>query len=347
MFFSLKKGVVLGIILLSFCVNAKTQISELTVADIVAGLDEAILSRDVYENDAPVRDGYKPSSSFLESSQVEKGFTLEDGSVVFRFIQNAGLANALYVYNPANGMISAYKDDPLRLGTEFWPEEIREEVAPNFAAQVLEKDGRITVVFRGSKTLSDWKENGSQLLGNITPQFQLADFLVQSIQETTDQHIHLTGHSEGGGEAQYAVLRSIERGENNISATTFNSQRLSKGVLGVFNSDTIIGAKNVIQNYRIGNDPVSGWEFLGEDLVGDTVNLPDACIFGDYLCYSYIDAHSIVTVIEAFKNLLKGCSGNSQDTREGGPFDLEPERDDSDVQNRRGKYQGLKPIKLF
>ena len=306
----------------------------LSLDQMESALADAHLSRDVYDNNAEVRDGYLPNDGFLGSSMINKGFTTADGRTVFRFNSgNAELDSYLYSYNPANGMITPYEGDPYRdfMNGIFPKDYSGDPKPPDFVAQVTVKDGITQIAFRGTQTASDWRENTEQFFGNVPAQYELADCLVQAVQETSGRPVHVTGHSEGGGESQYVVLRSIERGSNNITGTGFNAQRLSEEVLGSFSRETRETAGNLMTQFRVENDVVSGWEFLGEDLIGTTYEYDPVCWIGDYFCVAPLTAHAMDTVIDrieaaiAAKQRENAPAGESGEDSEKDPFDSDPE----------------------
>lgn len=152
---------------------------------------------------------------------------------------------------------------------------------PDFVAQLVCRDNDIFIQFRGTQTWEDWCENFLQFRHMTPPQFRLAVDLVRAVCETvTEQsHICLAGHSRGGGEVQYAVLKNATKcwKENiNFEGITFNAQRLSICILKELSKlNTTEYAKEHIKNYRICHDLVSGWKFLGEDLIGPITTIGD------------------------------------------------------------------------
>lgn len=164
---------------------------------------------------------------------------------------------------------------------------------PDFAAQVLSfvdeseedetKKEKIAIVFRGTSTVTDWWEDAIQCFGLTPPQFRLAADLVRAVCETTTQDVLLIGHSEGGGEVQYALVKNSLRcwtGRRDIQGVTINSQRLSPRLLRELRLDVDEEyAKRHIINYRTGPDIVSGWKVLGIDLLGKVYTIGEKGMF--------------------------------------------------------------------
>lgn len=323
---------------------AAKEFKDLSKDEMRKTFEAANLADDCYDDNVKPRDGYKPSGNFVNSKNITVEGTLPDGRQVFTFNQykhvvtgssdlkildatlndvgqkmsgnyspdgkaainesiNDAAAPCAYVYNPENGMITPLSgNDAKNAGYNPNP--------PNFAAQVLEKDGKTHIAFRGSgASVDDWADtNAGQSLGKVPVQFQMADQLVQSVQDTGSGDVELTGHSEGGGEVQYATLKSVERGENNVTGSAFNYQQLSTGVKSQFSDDVIKEAGNRVTYYRVGNDAVSGAKMLGDGTLGgkEEIHLGDASWKGgtgfgelvDAATGNMGDAHRVVTAID-------------------------------------------------
>lgn len=274
----------------------------------------AQLAMNSYADQGGVADGYRPNADFLNSSLIKNKFDLVDENgnrthTVFEVPYTDGDGNlryGLYKYDMRNGQITRFEFEytkqlrQLVNGETKWMDVIMPE-PPDFVAQVVEKDGQIQISFGGTDSWKDWKENFSQWRGNVPPQFQIADFLTHCVQGTHDGWVSLNGHSEGGGEVQYALLMSLQRGNGSITGHTFNSQRLSEGVLELFNDTLRNAARDRIGNYRMNNDLVSGWGALGEDLIGPVVSLGNV--------RGPIKAHSMVTVLETIDSIIEEKCG--------------------------------------
>ena len=283
---------------------ATRQFSDLSMDEMRRAFEDANLADDCYVNDVSPRDGYKPSGGFLDSKNVTVQSKRPDGSTVFSFNDYAGnptkdngsTVPSAYVYNPKNGMITPLAgDDAKKAGFDPSP--------PNFCAQVLEKDGTTHIAFRGSEgNVDDWvNTNIGQGLGGLPPQYVMADTLVQSVQNAGSGPIRLTGHSEGGGEVQYATLWSIARGNTDVSGSVFNYAQLSKGVKNMFPQYIQDQAGDRITYFRVGNDAVSGAPLFGDGPLSEDVHVGKAEWQGDAI--GLIDpnhagqAHRITTAI--------------------------------------------------
>jgi hypothetical protein len=261
----------------------------------------------VYARDrATLPDGFEPYAGFLAKlGDVREA--REDGLVPFSLgssVSAPGFAKAgflrlrrsEYFFNPRNGMILP---ETMTAGGD----RRADRSVPHFVAQVLERDGRIVVVFGGTVTFQDWKENLMQIRGITPPQFRLASRLVNAIARSTDMPIHMIGHSEGGGEVQYCYLRNFAALGARLTGSTFNSQRLSARLLRRVGDDARRGAMLSVVHYRMANDVVSGLRSLGTDLQGTVLNLGRAG--GMLFPFALLLAHNLRSV---FKSLLPSPS---------------------------------------
>ena len=285
----------------------------------------AQMALDAYGDRGNVADGYRPNSSFLDSELMNNRIPLPDGSTVFEMTytdKNGDRKSGLYRYDPSNGQIKPWGKKDVerykeRMGERTpWVKNVESE-PPDFVAQVLERNGQVSIVFAGTATGKDWIENYEQWKGDIPPQFQMADFLTQCVQNTSKGTVTLIGHSEGGGEVQYSILRSLQRGNGSVAGVTYNSQRLSEGVLGEFDQLYIDAASDRISNFVVGNDAVSGSGWLGEDLLGEVITLGRYCLVGgeDFCAwegglYGTYKAHLLGTVIGMLDKIIERQCGN-------------------------------------
>lgn len=208
-----------------------------------------------------------------------------------------------YVYNRNTGMITPFCSceksvrekllNSVKRNDKFASESRLVDFTsqPNFIARIKRErvngQGAIVIAFCGTQSIKDWSENILQYLGFTPPQFRLAADLVKAVRETADDdaYIYLTGHSEGGGEVQYALMRNAtgKYQDTRISGCTFNSQRLSARVLRALgygkNVAEIEKYKRSIINIRMGGDVVSGWAKLGCGLVGEMFGMPGNSYF--------------------------------------------------------------------
>lgn len=211
------------------------------------------MARMVYENDkASVVEGAAPDAGFMKL--VKPVGKLRSDVDLFR------LGRYEYAYIPRAGMILPrfYIGDLLAKSRRFidWKQ-------PRFVAQVQRIGDTVYVSFGGTACWRDWFENFKQLFGHVPSQFELSAELLRIVAESTKSRICVVGHSEGGGEVQYSLLKNVDLLRGRVNGFTFNAQRLSNGVLNQFTRDTVDQVEKVIVNYRIPWDVVSGWKRLG------------------------------------------------------------------------------------
>lgn len=213
------------------------------------------LARHVYDKSrAKLLKGFHPFDSFLLAKNIRE-VESQGGSdrKRFSFRNLEGKFGCVeYDYNETTGVIIPSRG--------CWGQ-------PAFVAQVLEKDDAIYLAFGGTACWRDWIEDIQQYFGSIPAQYFMASELFQAIGEKCGCEMNLVGHSEGGGEVQYALLSNPELLQRS-HGWTFNSQRLSQKVIQVFSDNTIGCVKGVVNNFRIPWDPVSGLTSLGVSLLG-------------------------------------------------------------------------------
>lgn len=172
-----------------------------------------------------------------------------------------------------------------RLSAEELSSLVGEDVVlddPNtgFSASVYEgPDGSITAAFRGSEANdlndigTDWLQtNFGQAFGNQVPEaYQQASELAGQLAGAFGNDVQLTGHSLGGGMANYAAV------DNNLDYNAFNPAGLSNNTINELGDkvDNYTGTGNVINdeydpltNYGGGyNDETwgNGAQHVGED----------------------------------------------------------------------------------
>ena len=248
---------------------------------------------------APLPSGFEPYGAFLKS--LDHDNAISDGLLRFKLgnyvsvpsmlsVKRRTVAKCLYFFNPRTGVILS----PEKLGAKSQDEGADE---PHFMAQVLSCEGRVVIVFGGTASFRDWKENLTQLRGITPPQFKLASRLVKAVARSCNSQIHMIGHSEGGGEVQFAYLDNFAEYGERLTGSTFNSQRISTHLLSRMPNEAKRCAMLDIVHYRIDNDIVSGMRSLGADLQGIVFNLGK--VGGVLSPFSVRKAHNLKSVFNA------------------------------------------------
>ncbi|MDP3194621.1 hypothetical protein [Tabrizicola sp.] len=129
-----------------------------------------------------------------------------------------------------------------------------------FNAQVYQNaaTGEIALAFQGTNPTSttDWVNNATQYTGLPTPQYELALIVAQRAVERYGSDLTVTGHSLGGGLAQFVAANF------NVNAVTFNAAGLSfasgadlqlgKRVININGSRDIVSS--IPGSYQIGTE---------------------------------------------------------------------------------------------
>lgn len=170
------------------------------------------------------------------------------------------------------------------------------ETKSGLVAQIYTRDtslfkDEMVVVFRGTWSWEDIKEDYKQLFMKVDPQqYMEAAKLVQAVGQSTTLPLVVLGHSLGGGQAQFAVGMNQER--ERMRGVGFNQAGLSPASLQKIEERRYEGdslrAAQATALIRLETDPVS----TAGTMLGCLITVPSGGITGP-------KAHSIVTLIEA------------------------------------------------
>jgi len=312
-------------------------------------LRQCAIYADIYPRSKKTCDGSKSLSAeeFLKSDEIYKlkeiqtangirdVFWFEDViSPHFDFRRRRQFKTRYaFVYERDSGMIR-----PL----DVYPRDFRRQVVgelgikerlvdfstqPHFIARVTremltcEDKQSLSVVlsYCGTERFSrkDWLENVMQCFGFTPPQFRLAASLLKAVCETySSEDVYVVGHSEGGGEVQYSLMRNAAwrwcGSCRKVRGFTFNSQRLSPRILHELEYERIRQrVSRMIVNVRIESDIVSGCRKLGAGLIGSVFNFNDIpgpsynhSLNFIQACKTRVKAHSLKNIIEEIDNSI-------------------------------------------
>ena len=159
-------------------------------------------------------------------------------------------------------------------------------------ALILEGPDRPTIAFRGTElNIKDniaptdpriRKDMAAYLVqreGGFSPAYQdaagILDALLESMPE--NQSLRVTGHSMGGGLAQFATAANSQKHQGRISASCFNATGLSDTTLGALEGK-IEDSQNLISHVRVEGDFASPGSKDEEEekgvLIGEVMTLP-------------------------------------------------------------------------
>ena len=120
-----------------------------------------------------------------------------------------------------------------------------------------------------------------QRLGGFSPMYQEAAGVVDALLNDLSEHetLKVTGHSLGGGLAQFATAANItNKHAGQMKASCFNAAGLSSSSLGALEGK-IEQSQGIISHVRVEGDPVSPGSTSGEPLkgilLGEVMTLPN------------------------------------------------------------------------
>lgn len=203
----------------------------------------------------------------------------------------------------------------------------------------------VVVSYRGTDDWDDWDDNLRNFAGDVAPQYNHAAATAKEVlMKYPHAKISFTGHSLGGGLAQYAAAIT------NLPAITFNPAAPSK-LLNIISLDSISEISNRlhdITNYVYAMDPLQ----IANLISGFTVNLPfggtwkmgtDQVIlgfnmFGGEDGFDLFAGHSMANIWNHFARNCINSDGSSKIPDLEVPGDKETSQDSS---NSEGDQSGV------
>lgn len=177
--------------------------------------------------------------------------------------------------------------------------------ATGFDAVLYRNDrtGEITVAFRGTQLTSpgDLLTDVLQLgTGTVPSQYKAAADLLRKVLAATDGPVAVTGHSLGGGLAQYAIALNSQDSASRLSGYTFNSAGLSHAVVDTLPPAAREAAAERMTNVRNDGDSVS---FFGCHL-GTIYDVPNDGFFAhscSIINKNLVSRRELKTAVEELK----------------------------------------------
>lgn len=283
-------------------------------------------------------------------------FMIDIGRKIFDFLkppQSLGICNDLKYAAFANGAYNGI--NALEDLLPFDQQQGWQEVQPNideydkkigFSATTYEHKNaqgevdEVVVSFRGSDKDEIWKDwiinNLPNFLGAVAPQYTRAAELAKEVKaKHPNAKVSLTGHSLGGGLAQYAAAKA------NLPAVTFNPAAPAK-ILSIKSYDYFSELRDQlhnITNYVHSFDPlqmVNAISFLHPLFGFGTWKMgTDVVIPGPELL---LDAHGMATMWDYFADTCIASDGTS-----GGSGGEEKKVEDDNPEEDKGEDGSSKP----
>ncbi len=207
---------------------------------------------------------------FSKLSSEEQDQISDDLRLAHHVYQNK--TQTEYTVPPKNELPEALRSYYKEFGLLKFPSGLR--------AFIAKKDNGLTIAFAGAMNL--WRQRNeliSERGGGYSPTYEQAVGVVDALAShlPEGQTLRVTGHSLGGGLAQFATAANIKRHKGRISATTFNAAGLSLSTIAALKGK-IKESQKVISNLRMEGDPVSpatGKEYFKGRLIGKVMTLPN------------------------------------------------------------------------
>ena len=197
----------------------------------------------------------------------------------------------------------------------FYDEETGLLHAPdNVKALLAQKDNELVVAFAGTELAPKGKTGRSgtiktdiiQRLGQFSSTYRTSAGIVFALllhKQPGFDSIRLTGHSMGGGMAQFATAATKWVGQDRLGeVVTFNSAGLAANTLRGLGQMRVDAAQHCILNLRVKGDPVSpsGTTHFGSltkgRLIGKVATITDP--------KNHTNAHSMATMRDVLNDLL-------------------------------------------
>lgn len=170
------------------------------------------------------------------------------------------------VYDPSKGPPLGWgniSDDPEALARYGLNPDQLQQPGSDFRAAVYEPDPAVfgddmkpTVVFRGTQSGQDWRNNFAQGLNQESPYYKSAVDIGLNLRRS-GANVDITGHSLGGSLASAASRAS------GLPATTFNAAGLHPETVGRYGGNPQVPAREKIQAYRVTGEVLTGIQEQG------------------------------------------------------------------------------------
>jgi len=183
-------------------------------------------------------------------------------------VEMARLSQSVYQDHGAPEGWTRLSDDPSKLPPALQDPTLWNNPSSNFHAALYQSqiDGSYVLACRGTDpgSLKDWGTNIRQNFGAQSSAYQSSMSLGKLVKRTYGDQVQTTGHSLGGGEAAASSIVS------RLHGTTFNAAGVNPNTIAPYGGD-IANANDLVQNYHVPGDPLTGLENLPPVLVDDGI----------------------------------------------------------------------------